>query len=173
MARRFRVHWGNLFVAGLVAAVFVGRLWFGLPYAGVWVAVAAAAIHFFVLPRITAARVRVLDRAMLFAAQRGDTEALDRAVRRAWLVRLYAPRWYLLGRFAWAAAEAGRLEEAERLYEQAASEAKEPDRCRFLANLVSVKRRLGKDKEAASLRRVVVRKRPELADALSGDPPPE
>ena len=167
MVRGLTVHWGNVFIAGLVAAVFVGRLWFGLPYAGVWVGIAAAATHFLLIPRLLEGRVRRLDRAMLFAAQRGDVAALGLALRRAWFVRLYAPRGYVLGRWAWAAAEAGRLAEAERLYERAARVSREPDRSRLLANLVNVKRRLGKAAEADRLGRRVAVRHPELEAALA------
>jgi len=160
------INWGNLFVAGLVAAVFVGRLWFGLPYWGVWVGVAAAAFHFVVIPRILERRIKRLDRTMLFAAQRGDAEALAAAIRGAWFVRIYAQRGYVLGRRAWAASEAGRLEDAERLYEQAALASKQPDRSRYLANLVGVKRRLGKDREANRLKSQVAHRHPELRAAL-------
>jgi len=172
--RAFSVHWGNLLAAGVVAGVFIGRIWFGLPLFAIWVGVGVAAVHFLVLPRLAAARVPALDRAMLFSAQKGDAEGLDRALRRAWLIRHYGPHWYVLGRQAWAAAEAGRHEEAERLYERAALDSQEPDRSRFLANLVSVKRKLGKQEEAEKLRRLVARKRPELVEALDQGlkPPP-
>ena len=106
---------------------------------------------------------------MLMAAQKGEPQALDRALERAWIVRLYSPRWFVLGNRAWAAFESQRLEEAERHYEEAAKIAPKNERTRFVANLVTVKRRLGKDKQAAALARQIERRQPGLIQALGGD----
>lgn len=166
---RVHVHWGNMFLLALLAAVVVGRVWFKLSYAGLWVIIGIAGVHMVVMPRLAARRAKRLEREMILAAQKGQPEALAIAVNAAWLVRMYSPRWYVLGRKAWAEFEAGHNREAERLYEQAADQAPPTEKTRFVANLVTVKRRLGKDRQADALSRQIERRQPGLMRAIDDD----
>ncbi len=166
---KVHIHWGNLFLVLLLAAVVVGRVWYSLSYGGLWVIIGIAGVHMVVMPRLAARRAKRLEREMILAAQKGQAKALGEAVRRAWLVRLYSPRWYVLGRQAWAEFEAGANVHAERLYEEAAALAPPTERTRFVANLVTVKRKLGKDRQADALARQIERRQPGLMQALDDD----
>lgn len=166
---KVHIHWGNLVLVLLLGAVVVGRIWFQLSYGGLWVIIGIAGLHMVVMPRLAARQAKRLERKMILAAQKGQAGELATAVRAAWLVRLYSPRWYVLGRRAWAEFEAGRNEAAETLYEQAAKQAPPAERIRFVANLVTVKRRLGKDRQADALTRQIERHQPGLMRALDDD----
>ncbi len=163
---KVHIHWSNLFLLLLLATVVVLRVWFELTYAGLWIIIGVAGVHMVVLPRLAARRAQRLEQEMILAAQKGQPAALDKAVDAAWLVRLYSPRWYVLGRRAWAAFEAGRLEDAEDAYERAAEQAPPTEKIRFVTNLVTVKKRLGKDRQAKVLSRQIERREPGLLRAL-------
>lgn len=167
---RVHVHWGNVFLLLLLGAVVVGRVFFELSYGGLWVIIGIAGIHMVVMPRVAGRKAKQLEREMILAAQKGQPQGLDAAIDGAWVVRLYSPRWFVLGRRAWAAFEAGRNPDAERLYEQAAELSPPAERVRFVANLVTVKRRLGKDGQADALARQIERRQPGLMRAIDDDP---
>jgi tetratricopeptide (TPR) repeat protein len=147
----------------LLVTFFALQLRVGLPYSAFWLAVGLLLVHFVALPRVAAAQIPMLEQRMVVAAQRDDAEGMARAYRSARLVRLYSPAWYLLGRRAWIASEQGELARAEALYSEAILEAREPERSTFIANLTTLKRRLGKEEEAAALQRRLNRDRPDLA----------
>ena len=166
---RLRLHWRNILPFLVVVVVFVGRRWYGLSYTGLWAAIALVGVHFLIMPRLAVRASKRLEQELLRSAQRKRPDEMAAAVRRAWLVRLYLSRWYVRGRQAWVAVEAGELAKAEQLYQHAVLEAGEPERSRFLANLVTVKRRLGKDEEADRIVRRLGATRPDLLAALSHD----
>lgn len=127
-------------------------------------------LHFGILPAVARRRGDELDRSLLLALQQGKPALMRRELRRSWLVRLYAPLWYVRGKEALVCQEEGRFARAEQLYGEALPLAPEPEQTTFLANLALVEDRQGKHEQAARTRQRLARLRPDLAEALDRPP---
>jgi len=168
MSAELSFHWRNLGGALLVGVL----VWVGAQIGGWGWAIVGGTVgfvlHMVLLPRWAARKRPVHERTMLAVLQREGPEPLLRLHRRAWFVRLYSPGWYNRSREGWIRMAAGDNEAAERLLARAASAAPEPHRSTCLANLATVKTRLGKDEDARRIRTRIHSTRPELQDL--GDP---
>ena len=159
--------WKLAFPALMVLFTFVGRAYFAMPYWGVWMGIVLILVHFLVLPRWAATSTRWVEHRLLEAAQAGARQELPGIFARAWLVRLYTPRWWSLGRQAWIAMEIDQLKRAEALYREASGCAPEPQRTTHLMNLATVLDRQGRDVDAEAIRTRIQRRRPDLALLMS------
>lgn len=151
----------------LLAASGASLIWLRRPALTLALAGLLLLLHLFVLPWLARRWRTVLDRSLLLTLQQRQPERMRRIFRRAWLVRLYAPDWYIDGKEAFICMELEEYHRAEQLYLAAIPLAPEPEKSTFLANLSVIAERLGKSEEAARLRRRLADQRPDLAELLA------
>ncbi len=126
------------------------------------------ALYVFWLPRRVAAAEQKFTRELLRFLSKGDHQALDRAARKAWLIRRFGRAHLIPEGRALAAGAAGDHEAERAFYLEAVRNAPPEERVRLEVNLAAAELATKHYDEAEGRYRAALRRRPDFTVAMAG-----